>query len=55
MQVIATATESGADAVDGDPSDDPEDSNDDVTGLTFPDQVTLAVSGVTARREPAHG
>ena len=46
VQVIATAG-SGADAVDGDPSDDPEVSNDDVTGLTFPGQVTLAASGVT--------
>ena len=47
VRVIATAG-SGGDAVDGDPSDDPEDSSDDVTGLTFPGQVTLAATDVTA-------
>ena len=44
VQVIATATESGTDT-DGGPSDDPEDSNDDVTGLTFPGQVGGGTGG----------
>ena len=48
VQVIATAAVSGGDDVDGEPSDDPEDSSDDVAGLTLPGQVALAASDVIA-------